>query len=543
MWWIPLSTLCCYYSAPPGLSTKPPKPLGVINLVNSDVETIKDPKFENVFTLKTAGRDYVISAPDKFKMNTWMSVLKINSRLGTMAQELRSDAPVVKQKKAAKAQQRVGKVFTESFKMAADKMLQSLNENALSSRVSLEDTSNNKYKIKCQLKKYHEVVKKQREGSEATLRRLREGERECHRSLDGSINVEITTLDKFLQASRYLQREAISVLAVNHYSSEVRSEFCSKYPTKQSLDIPFDLQVAFKDAVNRVLKPAEKEARAELKRALAEPIGKGSSRSGGSRRRGRGNLDISKVLMFYSQYYDHVHLPKELLIQPAKNKRLSVWRQLVKAVNGIKTTCTQLSELTLIEKKIDSAINPGLAAVEARARPISMCDPDEDPEAGSDRKTAALPTVSEGQQMKGKMAGKAKGDEDLGLSLYNKEWEDIYKVIQILDKLRNREREMSQKLDDALHYTGSCWRHFRTKASQRQPPSPPSRPARSSRHRRVGLTTQGIPRRPNPRLVRARTERARTERARTQRRCQLHVDAQHPWTRMKETRSRLSTQF
>ncbi len=467
----PIKHTLCYYSAPPGLSTKPPKPLGVINLVNSDVETIKDPKFENVFTLKTAGRDYVISAPDKFKMNTWMSVLKINSRLGTMAQELRSDAPVVKQKKAAKAQQRVGKVFTESFKMAADKMLQSLNENALSSRVSLEDTSNNKYKIKCQLKKYHEVVKKQREESEATLRRLREGERECHRSLD-SINVEITTLDKFLQASRYLQREAISVLAVNHYSSD-SVRILRQIPDQQSLDIPFDLQVAFKDAVNRVLKPAEKEARAELKRALAEPIGKGSSRSGGSRRRGRGNLDISKVLMFYSQYYDHVHLPKELLIQPAKNKRLSVWRQLVKAVNGIKTTCTQLSELTLIEKKIDSAINPGLAAVEARARPISMCDPDEDPEAGSDRKTAALPTVSEGQQMKGKMAGKAKGDEDLGLSLYNKEWEDIYKVIQILDKLRNREREMSQKLDDALHY-----RELLASFSDKGKPAPASKPAK-----------------------------------------------------------------
>ena len=102
-----------------------------------------------------------------------------------------------------------------------------------------------------------------------------------------------------------------------------------------------------------------------------------------------------------------------------------------------------------------------------------MCDPDEDPEAGSDRKTAALPTVSEGQQMKGKMAGKAKGDEDLGLSLYNKEWEDIYKVIQILDKLRNREREMSQKLDDALHY-----RELLASFSDKGKPAPASKPAK-----------------------------------------------------------------
>mmetsp|Transcript_15865 Transcript_15865/g.22271 ORF Transcript_15865/g.22271 Transcript_15865/m.22271 type:complete len:136 (+) Transcript_15865:22-429(+) len=88
----PLKHTLCYYQIPPEDSQakgRVPKALGVIDLTNTNVIVDKDPASpENCFVVETPGRDYYIAAADPFKMNTWISVLRLNSKLGTLEKTL-----------------------------------------------------------------------------------------------------------------------------------------------------------------------------------------------------------------------------------------------------------------------------------------------------------------------------------------------------------------------------------------------------------------------------------------------------------------------
>uniref|UniRef100_A0A7S3YFF5 PH domain-containing protein n=1 Tax=Lotharella globosa TaxID=91324 RepID=A0A7S3YFF5_9EUKA len=415
------------------------KALGNIDLTNSSVIVEKDPSFpENCFILKTPTRDYYISAADPFKMNTWISVLRLNSKLGTLVKNVSREMPSSQDKPQPENDEK----YTLSFKLAADKMLKSLSDKAQSSRASLEDVATTKYEIKCQLKNYLAAVKTQRTESESKLKILREQETEAHQKLD-SINALIVTLDKYLQASRYLQRQTLSVFSQWENMAATVRTLKDMVTSRKAAEIPKELSQAYLKLLAECFPP-------EKMRAEAPKDSKNSY------------LD---VMVFYGRYYDGVHLPKHVQLEPAKSQRLDIWRQLVASVNGIKKTCQQLSELTLMEKEITVAITP---AVAARSRPISMCDPDDDDDRERlehDKKASpgnAKLHVSDQvtfriqhnhpTNMRRRMAFYQKSSSaSLGLSFYKSDWQGIAQVINALRKLRDREKEQSQKLDDALH--------------------------------------------------------------------------------------------
>mmetsp|Transcript_23975 Transcript_23975/g.44808 ORF Transcript_23975/g.44808 Transcript_23975/m.44808 type:complete len:203 (+) Transcript_23975:106-714(+) len=153
------------------------------------------------------------------------------------------------------------------------------------------------------------------------------------------------------------------------------------------------------------------------------------------------------VLVFYGRYYDGIHLPKHVKLEPAKSQRLEIWRKLVASVNGIKKTCQLLSELTVIEKEILMAITPIVAT---RSRPMSMCDPD-DEEDGARLQVEKKENARNAQLHVTDSFDKSLSAASMGLSFYKSEWQGIAQVIDALRKLRDREKEQSQKLDDALH--------------------------------------------------------------------------------------------
>mmetsp|Transcript_11256 Transcript_11256/g.15701 ORF Transcript_11256/g.15701 Transcript_11256/m.15701 type:complete len:468 (-) Transcript_11256:402-1805(-) len=421
----PLKHTLCYYQAPPEESAakgRYVKPLGIIDLTNTTVIVDKDPaKPDNCFRVQTPARDYYISAADPFKMNTWISVLRLNSKLGTLEKTLEKELPQEKKQDDLLADSIVDldAQYTLSFKLAADKMLKSLGDAAQSSRASLADVSTMKYEIKCQLKKYLNAVKTQRTESESKLKELRQNEAGAHRSLD-SINALIVTLDKFLQASRYIQRQTIAIISLNQPMPTTVRTLREMLEARKSSEIPSEL-------INGYMKLLHSCFPEDQVKLMNTPE----------------KFDFLKVLHFYSCFHDEIHLPKLIRLEPAKRRRLEVWRQLVASVNGIKRTCQQLSELTLIEKEINQAINPSLTT---RTRPISMCDPEEDDLIDSNNQST-LGRIPEDDAAEVQPTGSA----DLGLKLYKTEWQGIAKVIEALGKLRNREKEQSQKLDDALH--------------------------------------------------------------------------------------------
>uniref|UniRef100_A0A6V3JBZ0 PH domain-containing protein n=1 Tax=Lotharella globosa TaxID=91324 RepID=A0A6V3JBZ0_9EUKA len=394
------------------------KALGNIDLTNSSVIVEKDPSFpENCFILKTPTRDYYISAADPFKMNTWISVLRLNSKLGTLVKNVSREMPSSQDKPQPENDEK----YTLSFKLAADKMLKSLSDKAQSSRASLEDVATTKYEIKCQLKNYLAAVKTQRTESESKLKILREQETEAHQKLD-SINALIVTLDKYLQASRYLQRQTLSVFSQWENMAATVRTLKDMVTSRKAAEIPKELSQAYLKLLAECFPP-------EKMRAEAPKDSKNSY------------LD---VMVFYGRYYDGVHLPKHVQLEPAKSQRLDIWRQLVASVNGIKKTCQQLSELTLMEKEITVAITP---AVAARSRPISMCDPDDD----DDRERLEHDKKASPGNAKLHVSDQKSSSASLGLSFYKSDWQGIAQVINALRKLRDREKEQSQKLDDALH--------------------------------------------------------------------------------------------
>jgi len=414
----PIKHTLCYYMSPPEEAVRRGrvvKPLGVIDLTNSTVIVEKDlHSYENCFRVKTHSRDYYISASDPFKMNTWISVLRLNSKLGTLEKSVEKEIPTSRKYSPPEMDEK----YSLSFKLAADKMLKSLSDKAQSSRQSLEDTSTTKYEIKLQLKRYLAAIQTQRTESELKLKSLRESESASHQALD-SINALIVTLDKFLQASRYLQRHTIAILSLNQNSRTSMRTLREMVTVRKSSEIP-------------------KELAKKYLQLLADRFPDTKSPP-----------PFESRLLFYSQYYDKVHLPKLLQLEPAKVHRLDVWRKLVSSVNGIKKTCQQLSELALMEEEIKAAINPSIAL---RSRPMSMIDPDEADTHKKQKNTpGSLEDIPEEVAQKGNSNQHRSPADSLGLTLYASEWKGILKVIDALSDLRLREKEMSQKLDDALH--------------------------------------------------------------------------------------------
>jgi len=423
----PLKHTLCYYQIPPEdaqAKGRVPKALGVIDLTNTNVIVDKDPASpENCFKVETPGRDYYIAAADPFKMNTWISVLRLNSKLGTLEKTLGKDGKEETQQAPPLPGVDLDDQYTLSFKLAADKMLQSLSDTAQSSRATLEDVSTMKYNIKGQLKKYLVAVKTQHTESETKLKGLRESETNAHRSLD-AINSLIVTLDKFLQASRYIQRLTIATMSMNQNLPTTIRILREKIVTRESSEIPRSLLTGYGSLLTKCFPDSE----------VAQSTDPSS-------------LNFMQVLNFYNTYYNEIHLPKMIKLEPAKSRRLEVWRKLVASVNGIKQTCLQLSELSLIEEAIKKALNPDRLAM--RSRPMSMCDPDEEEEGITATNTSSsLRNIPEDEAVEVKeqpLLG------DLGLKLYKSEWKGISKVIQTLGELRSAEKEQSQKLDDALH--------------------------------------------------------------------------------------------
>ena len=58
------------------------------------------------------------------------------------------------------------------------------------------------------------------------------------------------------------------------------------------------------------------------------------------------------VLAFYSDFYDTVHLPKDIELNRRRNAKLAVWRQLVAGVTAIQNTERAIGELELMMAEV-----------------------------------------------------------------------------------------------------------------------------------------------------------------------------------------------
>jgi len=443
-------TLCYYQATPPpeGSKARPPKALGIIDLTSSKVIVEKDlGHIQNCFRVCTPQRDFYIAATDPFKMNTWISVLRLNSKLGDLEKSLENKMSDANTTSKAKKEAEIGEEdekYSLSFKLAADEMLKKLSHTAQTSRMSLEETSTRKYTIKSELKKYLGAIKAQRAETEDSLLDLRRQETTAHQELD-SINVRIVQLDKYLQASRYLQRQTITLLSLNQSIPTFIRTLKEMIAARKTRDLPPELSRMYLALLTQNFPDRKIRMAGEAS-----------------------NTDFLQILHFYSQYYDRVHLPKELEMEPAKKRRLLIWKMLVASVNGMKKLNQQMSELTIIESQINQAITPGIGN---RARPMSMTDPD-DPDTQilftGGNKTALKPI---GEDRPGSISIE---DETNGILLYRKEWLNIKQVIDHLFKLREREKIQSQQLDDALHSRELLASFSKKTSSVSTPPTPGS---------------------------------------------------------------------
>jgi hypothetical protein len=214
--------------------------------------------------------------------------------------------------------------------IATENMLQNIGTREISSRDRLEAITEDKWKAKCALNDLRKCAELQLAGNTESLEQCKATDAQLRAQL-ATMNEEVVTLEKFIRASTRLQSEATA--AFNQPNANILA--ASNMLRKRYADSRSPSAQAYIALLKKHFTPTEANAEADPN-----------------------YYSMFDVMAFYSEFYDSVHLPRDLELHMRRNSKLGVWRQLVACVTDTQNAQKAMDELNLIIQECKNTLDP-----------------------------------------------------------------------------------------------------------------------------------------------------------------------------------------